>query len=104
MTADFSRLLTEDRRLCLLRILDASPDRKANHFVLQTIVGNLGHAVSRDQVLADIAWLAELALVRAESMHSSEGTITIAHLTGRGEDVAQGRAVVPGIKRPLPGE
>ncbi|MEG2172361.1 MAG: ArsR family transcriptional regulator, partial [Desulfovibrionaceae bacterium] len=75
----------------------------ANHYVLQTILGEMGHAVSRDQVLADLSWLQDLQLLTTEVLMGTDCPITVAALLNRGEDVAHGRAVVPGIKRPLPG-
>lgn len=104
MSANFARIVTEDRRLTLLKVLDGSPERRANHYVLQTILGEVGHAVSRDQVLADLAWLQDLQLLHTEVLTGADCPITVAALLSRGEDVATGRAVVPGIKRPLPGE
>ena len=83
----FAEILREDRRICLLRSLGCVPERRASHLVLHEVLDSLGHGVSRDQLLADLAWLAEQGLV-----------------TPRGLDVALGRAVVPGVKRPLPGD
>ena len=94
----FKNLLTEDRRLLLLCFLDESQGRQLNTFVLHTAVDAYGHAVSRDQVETDAAWLAEQGLITLEEV----GPVRVAALTGRGSDVAQGRAVVPGVKRPGP--
>nr|WP_231111647.1 hypothetical protein [Vibrio mimicus] len=41
-------------------------------------------------------WLQEQGLVSLRDV----GDCQIARLTGRGEDVATGQAVVPGVKRP----
>lgn len=99
----FQKLLTEDRRLCVLRLLSGAPGREANHFVLRTALRDLGHAVSHDVVLSDLAWLAEQGLVSTTGA-GTNGDLTVAALTGRGQDVAEGVAVVPGVKRPLPGD
>jgi len=48
---------------------------------------------------ADLAWLAEQGLVTIEEV----ATVMIATVTRRGGDVAFGRAVVPGVRRPEPG-
>lgn len=100
----YATYMTEDRRLVILRALNGSQGRKANHFVLHTICQSLGHSVSHDQILGDIAWLESMALLTCEVVNSAGGSISIATITTRGSDVAEGIAVCPGIKRPLPGE
>lgn len=98
---NYAAVLAEDRRLCILRILQGAPGSSANHYVLQTALESLeGHRVSRDAVKTDLAWLAEQGLVTAEDMPP----LVRVELTGRGDDVAAGRAVVPGVRRPVPGE
>lgn len=96
----FARLLSEDRRLVLLRILDRAPGNEANHYILRDALDSMGHNVSRDVVRGELAWLEEQGLVTLEQLES----MTVAALTGRGQDAAQGRAVVPGVKKPVPGE
>lgn len=100
----FEKLMTEDRRLVILRALSGSPDRRANHYVLTTICAQMGHRVSHDQMLGDLAWLADMGLTTLEQVKSAGGDITIAAATVRGTDVAAGHITVPGVKRPLPGE
>lgn len=97
---NFARLLSEDRRLVLLRILDRAPGSEANHYILREALDGVGHNVSRDIVLAELFWLAEQGLVTLDDL----GSMKVATLTGRGQDVALGRAVVPGVKKPVPGE
>ena len=48
---------------------------------------------------ADVAWLEEQGLVSREDL----GGIIVVKITQRGLDVAEGRAIVPGVKRPGPG-
>jgi hypothetical protein len=60
----------------------------------------MGHNVSRDVVLVELSWLAEQGLVTLEDL----GTMKVATITGRGQDAALGRADVPGVKKPVPGE
>lgn len=93
--------LTKDRRLCVLRALDGSTERQANNFVLQSVLDEMGHAVSMDRVNSDLAWLEEQGLVRTEDV---AGDLSVARLTSRGVDVAAGRTVLPGVKRPRPGD
>lgn len=95
----FTELLAEDRRLSLLRLLAEAPGASANTYVLHTALQAVGHSCSGDQVETDAAWLAEQGLATVEDL----GKVRVVHLTARGDDVAAGRAVVPGVKRPVPG-
>lgn len=97
MTAkNYTQILTEDRRLSILLILLQSMGYRANEYLLSSMLDNMAHRISADQLRSDLAWLQEQGLVEVETAHD----IQVAQLTRRGQDVAQGRAVVPGIKRP----
>ncbi|MCA3519733.1 MAG: ArsR family transcriptional regulator [Rhodobacter sp.] len=93
--------LAEDRRLAILRVLDAAPGYAANESLLHAAIERVGHIVGRDLLRSDLAWLAEVGLLRLSVI---AGTLSVATITGRGQDVAQGRAVVPGVKRPRAGD
>ncbi len=88
-------LLEEDRRLVILRSL-VDVGGEANESILNDCLDAYGHRVSRDQVRAQLAWLQEQGVVTIEMV----GSYMVASLTGRGQDVAEGRCVVPGIKKP----
>lgn len=96
---DFATHLAEDRRLVILRVLLESAAFTANEFILQRMLEALGHVVSIDRVRSDMAWLSEQGLITVDTV----GGVQIAKLTGRGDDVANGRAVQPGVKRPRAG-
>ena len=96
----YQRFVTEDRRLAILRILSEDTDYTVNDSILSTVLTTFGHDVPRDTLRADLAWLAEQELVTVDPIR--DGRIYVARLSGRGLDVAQGRAVVPGVKRPRP--
>lgn len=96
--SDFQTLLREDRRLVLLRLLADGDDYAANVFLLQAALPGFGHSVSEDVLRGDLAWLAEQGLITT----SEPGGVLLAKLTRRGDDVAAGRARVPGVKRPRP--
>ena len=90
-------LLDADQRLVMLRsLIDAGGE--ANESILQDCLDVFGHRVSRDQVRTHISWLAEQGLVAIENV----GSYMVANLTGRGQDVAEGRSTVPGVKKPRP--
>lgn len=93
---NFASFLAEDRRLVILRVLADMPAYRTNSYLLTTLLGKFGHEPSADQVKGDLAWLQEQQLVTVEVVES----VHIATLTTRGADVAAGRAVVPGVKRP----
>lgn len=95
----FAQLLSEDRRLVILRLLSAAPEYTLNAFVLRPGLDAVGHAMSADQLATELAWLSEQALVNLDAV----ADVTVARLTPRGADVASGRVVTPGVKRPEPG-
>lgn len=95
----FQQTITEDRRLSLLLVLAQTPGYSANAFLLRDAIGQIyGHSASIDQVVGDIAWLAEQGLVESRLVSD----VTLATLTTRGADAAAGRANVPGVKKPMP--
>ena len=96
MKPDFSTHLTEDRRLVVLRVLAESAGYTANEYILQQMLEQFGHVASIGRIRADLAWLHEQQLLTV----SQVADVHIARITARGQDVAAGRTVVPGVKRP----
>ena len=92
----FAEFLREDQRLVILRVLVDMPTYTANSSVLYKLLGTYGHSPSRDQVKTELRWLEEQGLVTIDDISD----VLVARLTERGQDVAQGRAFVPGVKRP----
>ena len=95
---NFREIKTADMRLVMLRCI-AEDGFSLNESMLQSALEMFGHEVSRDAVRTEMRWLEEQGLVKVEDV---AGAILVAHLTGRGQDVAAGRATVPGVKRPRP--
>ena len=95
---NFAEYQTEDRRLVLLRALEAAAQYRANAYLLRAYCDSVGHVVSAERLETDLAWLAEQGLVTIDRQ-----SVSVATLTARGLDVATGRAVAPGVKRPMPG-
>ena len=95
----FSDTLDEQRRLALLCLLEASAAYSANQHLLASALDGLGHRISADRLMADLARLAEQGLAGLESLAG----VGVATLTQRGLDVATGRARCPGVARPRPG-
>lgn len=91
--------IQEHRRLVILRDLNEVPGYALNSSILADLLERAGLKASRDQIHADLAWLAEQGLVETGTV----GSVQTAKLTQRGADVATGQALVPGVKRPGPG-
>lgn len=94
----FAEQITEDIRLVILRALEEDAGYDLNESVLQSVLQELGHTVSRDRVRVELAWLKEQGLIQLKDVVG----VQVAKLTARGADVATGRATVPGVKRPRP--
>lgn len=95
----FAEFQSADRRLVLLRALEAAAQYRANSILLRRYCDTVGHVVSADAIETDLAWLGEQGLVSLEHVQG----LTIATLSERGADVAHGRANQPGVARPQPG-
>ncbi|AQS38592.1 hypothetical protein Sps_03465 [Shewanella psychrophila] len=94
------QIMNEHQRLVILRLLGEVPGFDLNESILQDGLNAYGLDISRDGLRTQLAWLAEQDLVTLDKVGSTQKAV----LTARGEDVANGRAVVPGIKRPRAGE
>jgi Fe2+ or Zn2+ uptake regulation protein len=97
--SSFAELIAADMRLVVLRCLAEDPGYDLNESMLQSMLEAMAHNVSRDRVRTELAWLAEQGLVTVNTVMN----IVVATLTARGADVAAGRSIVPGVKRPRPG-
>lgn len=96
MSKTFAERLEEDRRLVILRVLAEQNAYTANSSVLVHALNHFGHSVSRDWMRTHLTWLSEQGVVSIDDI----GPVLVARLTERGQDVARGHAVVPGISRP----
>lgn len=94
--ADFLR---EDARLVTLRLLSEMPTYTSNSSILYDALSRFGHNPSRDLVKTELRWLEEQGLVQLDDI----GPVLVVKLTARGADVAAGRVVTPGVKRPSAG-
>lgn len=92
-------ILTDHLRLTLLRVLAEAPGYRANSSILHGVAIEFGLATSRDRIKTELEWLREQGLVTTDDL----GALVVGQITDRGLDVAQGRAVVPGVQRPAPG-
>lgn len=91
--------IAEDRRLSLLLLLKGEPDYSLNTYLLREALTDFGHGVGAEVLLADVDMLESVALVTRRTV----GGISIVTATDKGVDVAAGRVVISGVKRPRPG-
>ncbi|MFN7400346.1 MAG: hypothetical protein ACK5SX_15115 [Sandaracinobacter sp.] len=89
----------EHLRLTILRFLGESPGYQMNTAILKDLASDAGLPVTRDMLETQAAWLAEQGFVTCEQLPMQ---VTVVTLTQRGSDVADGRAIVPGVRRPSP--
>ncbi|NHC05904.1 VpaChn25_0724 family phage protein [Azonexus fungiphilus] len=92
----FQDYLRRDVRLVILRVLSEMPEYRANSSVITNVLDQFGHAVTRDQVKTELRWLEEQGLIQLAEV----GSVLVATLLERGQDVARGRAKVDGVAKP----
>ncbi len=95
----FLDYIRPQRRLVILRMLSEIASHRTNTSVLVDGANHYGVVSTRDDVRTDVSWLAEQGLVRTEQLTDN---VQLVVLTERGADVAEGRASVPGVRKPSP--
>lgn len=98
MSSAFARIIQEDRRLVILRILAEDVGYSHNEYVLREALRVYRYQLSADLLRTELSWLAEQGLVTVQDVAG----LSIATLTARGKDAAEGAVIVPGVKRPEP--
>ena len=94
-----SELLAPLVRRALLDFLDAEGGEH-NHHVLAMTLNALGHRVSRQDVLHQLVWLSDAALIHTETV----GHYQVARILSAGSDVASGVERIDGVHRHRSGE
>lgn len=97
--SSYQSLVSEHARIAILRFLEDAPRYTSNVSMLASALPRVGISHSRDQVVSEIAWLQEQALVETETSNG----FTIVSATARGVEVAQGIVKHPGVQRPRAG-
>lgn len=92
----FRQHVAQHLRLLLLQTLAEAPGFVAPPAILKQVAGNVGIPATLDQVETELAWLAEQGYL------SWAGSGLPAVLNPRGEEVAAGLSIVPGVARPAP--
>ena len=90
---------TEYIRLAILQLLEQDTDYSHNEHILIGALDELGYHLSNDRLRTECSWLAEQGLINTEQV---AGSVLVASLTPRGQDVATGRSRSTGIARPRP--
>lgn len=94
----YSDIVIADIRLVILQALAQDADYAQNEYVIDGLLGKLGHGVSGDLLRAQLSWLHEQGLVTVDALTD----VWVIKLTRRGLDIADGRAHMPGVRRPRP--
>lgn len=89
----------EDVRLQILLALANCVQYTANQETLIKTLKAKGHVISRDQLHIELSWLENTADAIVDAV---SGGVHIATLMLRGQEIAEGTLVIPGIHRPLP--
>lgn len=93
-----NNIIRQHRRLTILRCLHEQADFRLNESVLLDELHAYSFNLSADELRGELSWLVEQSLL----MQDKIGNLVIAELTERGADVAMGRTVTYGVKRPRP--
>lgn len=94
---NFETKLKEEMRLVVLRLLNELPSYRGNSSTLHSGLDRWGLSFSRDQVKTELYWLKDQGCL---SIEMEDPAVIVVKLTERGQDVAENRARVHGIKRP----
>ena len=95
----YQDLVDSHRRLSILQFLKDEADYRLNAILLLTLVNNHGYATGKDKLENELLWLSEQNLVELDKV----GSVTLATITNRGLEVAEGRVIMNGVERPGPG-
>lgn len=94
----YSELIRRDRRRDILKFLEDCPEYTSNGEVILSVLNGLGVGTTRDQLMGELAWLAEQGLVALDAVSG----FPVVTATGRGLEVARGIARHPEVSRPRP--
>jgi hypothetical protein len=93
----YADTVTAARRLAILLTLYFAPAYTLARVLLREQVERTGYVVSADKFAAELSWLLDMELIEVLDSQA-------VRLTERGADVALGKAQMPGVRRPGPGE
>jgi len=91
----YAQYVNEDLRRLILRLLSELPGYTANSSTLHSAVKGWGFVLTRAEVIRQLHWLSERALVEVEPINAD---VLLVRLLARGQDVAAGLVHQPGVK------
>jgi hypothetical protein len=91
----------EDARFLILKLLYKKQSFTTNQEIILKELREHGHALNRDQLHVELAWLDKIADALVDQV---SGGVHIATLTADGLEAVDGSREIPGIRRPRPGE
>lgn len=91
--------MSKHRRLTILKFLSDCPEYTSNASMLNDVCNDFGVSSTRDQITGELEWLKEQGFVTT----AASGDFIVAIATGRGVDIADGKARHDGVRRPRPG-
>lgn len=96
-----AELIREERRLTILVTLREIDGNAAYEGLLQTAIQRYHNQFpSRAEIQEDLRWLRDAGLVGLSENVTPERVTYTATLSEKGDAVAAGRTVVPGVRRP----
>ena len=93
-----NNIISQEARLIILRELAEQPGYSLNDAMLQEVLKTFGINRSRDWLLDELRWLADVNAITVREA----GTAKIAILGQKGRDHVEYRIVITGVKRPSP--
>ena len=84
------------KRLAILRHLAECSEYTSNASILGDVLRGVGLVASRDQIVTELTWLKEQAMVSLED----NGGFIVVTATQSGVEIASGITTHPGIQRP----
>ncbi len=93
---DFDTYMSEDRRLVILRLLEAQDDFTLNDGLLLHGLDQLGHGVARQILQDDVVWLEQKELVELTPLSPQ---IMRVRLREKGQEICLGKQRIAGVRR-----
>lgn len=94
----YQDVISEKRRLTVLRCLADQNDYALNTSVMKSILAQLGFTESSTTIENDYIWLGEQNLITQSKMLG----VTVGKITEHGVDVSKGVVKCSGVARPSP--
>ncbi len=92
---NYHDFITEDLRLCFLKMLQLAPTQTLNNQVMATALFRMGFNLPTPKIHSVASWLADADCIRIETL----SPLFIYHLTAQGGDIADGKSHMPGIAK-----